>query len=155
MAHPTTRLTWRGVTIPPHILSRAGSLDALEIVAVPNAELRRVLLENRGIEDALAAAGARTIHADTDRGGDRRLLSIPRPPFHWSVRIHRPWSGGRPHEDIVCLRCRCPTTGREYLLIYYLREFSPPAKISEVVQRSAIRSQKSGRFLKRPWRAAV
>jgi len=33
-------------------------------------------------------------------------------------------------------------------LIYYLRELSPAAKISEVVQRSEVRGQKSGRFLR-------
>ncbi|HEY0734377.1 MAG TPA: hypothetical protein VGD69_05685 [Herpetosiphonaceae bacterium] len=93
-------LRWRGVPITPRIAFEAETLTADEVLAQPNAELRRVLLERLGYGAFLATAQAITLDQDEDPGGERRLLKVPL----------------KGDEDLVCVAVYCPSTGRQYLI---------------------------------------
>lgn len=58
------------------------------------------MIERMGYLRFAREAQARTLDADTDRGGPRALLSIDL----------------NEDEPLVGLLCRCPSTGRQYLL---------------------------------------
>jgi hypothetical protein len=100
----SVRILWRGVVVPPEVVFRPETLTPEQILDQRNAELRRVILERLGLEEVLRQAKAEIVDSDRDPGGDRRL-----------VRIRLP---GRPARapDRRYLHCRCPSTGREYLL---------------------------------------
>lgn len=89
------RVMWRGVAIRSEAIFDPERLSAREILEEPNAEVRRVLLERVGCDRVLERALARTIHQDQDAGGPRRLVQVERNRY---------------------LQCRCPSTGRVYLL---------------------------------------
>ena len=93
-------LRWRGVPITARIAFEAETLTADEVLAQPNAELRRVLLERMGYAAFLATAQAIVLDQDEDPGGERRLLKVPL----------------RGDEDLVCVAVYCPSTGRQYLI---------------------------------------
>jgi hypothetical protein len=95
----SARLLWRGAVVPPEVVFRPESLTPDQIFGEPNAELRRLMLERVGLERVLRRANALTLDSDTDAGGKRRLVEV-------SV-------AGDPR---VYLQCRCPSTGRHYLL---------------------------------------
>jgi len=92
-----TQLLWRGVLVPPEVVFHPERLGPHRILREENAELRRVMLERVGLETTLGQCGAQTIHADTDAGGPRRLVYIEQLRYSY-------------------LLCRCPSTGRQYLL---------------------------------------
>jgi hypothetical protein len=94
------RLRWRGVPVEARVAFRPQSITAAEVLATPNVELRRVLLERMGYARFLAAAGARVLDADRDPGGERQLLTVPL----------------RGDEPLVCVAVRCPSTGRRYII---------------------------------------
>jgi hypothetical protein len=96
----TTRLRWRGVRIDRRLAFAPESLTAAEILKQPNAELRRVMIERMGALAFAKQARAKILDEDSDAGGRRQLLQIPLPE----------------DEALVGLNCRCPSTGREYLL---------------------------------------
>jgi hypothetical protein len=100
----SSRLLWRGVVVPPEFVFRPESLTLQQILGQRNAELRRVILERVGMDDVLSRARAMVEDCDQDPGGIRRL-----------VRIRLRGRFGRA-EDHSYLHCRCPSTGREYLL---------------------------------------
>jgi hypothetical protein len=100
----SVRLLWRGVVVPPEVIFRPGTLTPERILGERNAELRRVMLERAGFEEVLRRANARIVDSDQDPGGARRL-----------VRIAMPARFGRAR-DRYYLHCRCPSTGRDYLL---------------------------------------
>jgi len=58
------------------------------------------MLERYGIERFITAAKTELVHADSDRGGERKLLRIP-------------FSDDEP---LVCLQVHCPSTGALYIL---------------------------------------
>lgn len=95
-----TRLRWRGVRIDQRLAFKPESLTASEILAERNAELRRVMIERLGALEFAKQANASILDQDSDPGGLRQLLHIPLPA----------------DEPLVGLNCRCPSTGREYLL---------------------------------------
>lgn len=95
-----TRLRWRGVRIDRRIAFEPASITAMEALKEPNAELRRVMIERMGALEFAQQANAQVLDEDTDAGGRRRLLHIPL----------------EQDEPLVGLNCRCPSTGREYLL---------------------------------------
>jgi hypothetical protein len=95
-----TPLRWRGVPVDERIAFRPETISVAEILHEANVERRRVLLERMGYDSFLARAEARVIHADTDPGGERRLLKVPMPG----------------DEDLVCLAVYCPSTGRQYVI---------------------------------------
>jgi hypothetical protein len=59
-------------------------------------------LDRIGCDELLTSAGAVTIDEDVDAGGPRKLVQVHLPNFSW-----------RP---LRYLQCRCPSTGRTYLL---------------------------------------
>lgn len=89
---------FRGVRVPPEVVFAPWTLDAARILGERNTELRRVMLERAGFDDVLKRARATTLDADRDPGGERRLLEVRLPG---AARF---------------LDCRCPSTGRRYLL---------------------------------------
>jgi hypothetical protein len=100
---------WRGVRVPAMRLFAAALLDPQIILLERNAELRRVLLERAGVESVLQRACARVVDEDTDAGGPRRLVEVV---FERLARHLR-------SEQRLAARyllCRCPSTGRQYLL---------------------------------------
>ncbi|MBE7210468.1 MAG: hypothetical protein INR65_05570 [Gluconacetobacter diazotrophicus] len=94
------RLRWRGVEINAQIAFFPETLTAAQILAEPNAEVRRVMLERHGLDSFLREADAHVLDEDTDPGGLRRLLRVPLPG----------------DEDLVCVSLLCPSTGRQYLI---------------------------------------
>jgi hypothetical protein len=96
----STRLRWRGVRINQRLAFAPESLTASEILNEANAELRRVMIERMGALEFVKEAQAKILDEDSDVGGRRQLLQIPLPE----------------DESLVGLNCRCPSTGREYLL---------------------------------------
>ncbi len=98
------RLQWRGVEVPPRVAFEPQALDETDIFNAPNMELRRVMLQRIGMERFFhlvqRQGTVEVIEADADRGGPRRLLRLSL--FRAGVE--------------TCLECRCPSTGRLYLL---------------------------------------
>jgi hypothetical protein len=94
------RLRWRGVRIDQRLAFHPESLTATEILKERNAELRRVMIERMGALEFAKQTNAQVLDEDSDPGGRRQLLQIPLPE----------------DEPLVGLNCRCPSTGREYLL---------------------------------------
>ena len=92
-------LTWRHVAMTERALFRTATMSVDEVLAEPNVEIRRVLIERYGIA-RLAAAGGEVLDADVDVGGGRRLLRV-------SVGHHEPF---------VMLEVHCPSTGRPFHL---------------------------------------
>lgn len=93
-------IRWNGVPVDARIAFRPDQLDVSEIMAEPNVERRRVMMERFGFERFMAAAGAEVIDADTDRGGPRRLLRVAIPG----------------DEPLVCVSVICPSTQRHFML---------------------------------------
>ena len=93
-------LRWRGVAIDARIAFLPETITSDEVLAEPNAERRRVMLERMGYERFFDGAKAQLLDRDTDPGGERRLMKV---------------SMGR-DEDLVCLAVSCPSTGRRYVI---------------------------------------
>ncbi len=100
----TASLLWRGVVVPPDVVFRPESLTPEQILGQRNAELRRVILERVGLDRVLRDAKAEVVDRDRDAGGDRRLIVL---------RLRDRFGQARTH---CYLHCRCPSTGRDYLL---------------------------------------
>ena len=94
------QLRWRGVIVDERVAFRPELITADEILAEPNAERRRVLLERMGYDTFLAHAKATTLDEDRDAGGPRRLVRVPM----------------KDDEDLVCVSVICPSTGRQYVI---------------------------------------
>jgi hypothetical protein len=93
-------LRWRGVRIDERIAFHPEQLSAKEALAEKNAERRRVIIERMGYLRFAQEAKAKVLDEDQDRAGKRQLLSIDL----------------KEDEPLVGLSCRCPSTGRQYLL---------------------------------------
>ncbi len=93
-------LRWRGVRVDARIAFFPEQITAEEVLAEPNAELRRVMIERMGFEKFLKVAGAEVLHEDRDAGGPRQLLRVP-------------LAGDEP---LVVVSVRCPSTARHYLI---------------------------------------
>lgn len=102
------RLRWRGVAVTERVAFRPETITADEILAEPNAEVRRVMLERVGFEWFFDQADAEVLDADRDPGGERKLLRLALPG----------------DEPLVCVSLACPSTGRRYVLRV------PPAMIT-------------------------
>lgn len=94
------RLRWRGVTVSDKVVFSPESLTTAEILAEPNAEVRRVMLDRCGLERFLAEAHATIRDKDEDPGGQRQLVAVDLPG----------------DEPLVCVIVHCPSTGRRYLI---------------------------------------
>lgn len=146
------RIRVRGVLLEPQEALHPDAINPVAVLAHPNAEVRRVLLENMGLETLLARVAHAIIDEDTDPGGRRRLihfqlpdspprshsrspaLPIPSPQpgsaqalgeasGRLMARVWRALFGVRPApaprafpRERRFLECRCPSTGRQYLL---------------------------------------
>ncbi|NLS95422.1 MAG: hypothetical protein GXX96_25055 [Planctomycetaceae bacterium] len=93
------QLLWRGMAVRPAVVFHPETLQPAEILGERNTELRRIMLERVGLDVVLSKSGATVLNEDTDPGGPRLLLEI-------KVGLQR-------HHY---LHCRCPSTGRQYLL---------------------------------------
>jgi hypothetical protein len=93
-------IRWHGVPIDERIAFRPETLDAREILAEPNAERRRVMMERFGLDRFMRDAKAQMLDQDRDAGGPRRLLRIELPD----------------DEPLVCVSVICPSTQRQYML---------------------------------------
>lgn len=100
----SARVMWRGVVVPPDVVFRPETLTPAQILGQWNAELRRVMLERAGLDRVLRRANAEVLDRDTDAGGERRLVRVTFRNPVWMA------------EPRCYLHCRCPSTGREYLL---------------------------------------
>lgn len=94
------QLRWRGVAVDRRVAFCPELITADEILAEPNAERRRVLLERMGYESFLAHARAEVLDEDRDPGGPRRLVRVP-------MGVDEP---------LVCVSVLCPSTGRQYVI---------------------------------------
>ncbi|TSA87434.1 hypothetical protein FNU79_02820 [Deinococcus detaillensis] len=93
-------LRWRGVRISERLAFEPETISGVEIVAEPNTEVRRVMMERVGYERFLDEVGARVLDRDTDAGGERVLVRVELPE----------------DEPFVAVCVSCPSTGRRYTL---------------------------------------
>jgi hypothetical protein len=93
-------LRWRGVTVDARIAFRPETIAPADVLAEPNAERRRVLLERVGYERFFEEVHHEVLDRDEDRGGPRSLVRVPL----------------EGDESLVCLFVRCPSTARRYVL---------------------------------------
>jgi hypothetical protein len=93
-------LRWRGVTVDERIAFRPEEITPAEVLAQPNAELRRVMLERVGLERFVEEANCEVLDTDSAPGGSRTLYRVA-------------LDGDEP---LVCVSVGCPSTGRRYLL---------------------------------------
>ncbi len=100
----SVRLLWRGMLVPPEVVFCPETLTPERILGERNAELRRVMLKRVGLDDLLRRSKAELLDTDLDAGGVRRLVRIG-----MTDRLGR-------LQDRRYLHCRCPSTGRDFLL---------------------------------------
>ncbi len=93
-------LRWRGVTVDERIAFSPDEITAVEVLAEPNAELRRVKMERIGFDRFVAEAEPKVLDTDTDPGGERRLLRVEL----------------EDDEPLVVVAVSCPSTGGRYVL---------------------------------------
>lgn len=92
------RWAFRRMITTSDLLFPTGVVDPLRLLGVRNTELRRLLLDRVGVDAVLEHLQVEVVDADEDPGGPRRLLRVPALGGH------------------QLLDCRCPSTGRRYLL---------------------------------------
>jgi hypothetical protein len=123
-------LRWRGVAIDYRIAFQPDQLTSEQVLNEKNAERRRVMIERMGAEEFFRQAKPKVLDSDQDAGGKRQLLRVPL----------------EGDEDIVCLACNCPSTGRNYFLrvppdmkschqaAAWMAGFDDPAKYKPVME---------------------
>jgi hypothetical protein len=90
-----------GVLAPAYIVEQPEEITAERVLAQPNAEVRRVMIDRMGEERFVAEAKPEVLDEDIDGGGQERQL----------LRIAL--NGDEP---FVAVRVSCPSTGHRYLL---------------------------------------
>jgi hypothetical protein len=93
-------LRWSGARIDRRIALEPHTITAEEVLGERNAEIRRAMLDRVGLSRFLAEVKADRLDADRDPGGPRELLRMKL----------------EGDEDLVALSCRCPSTGRHYMI---------------------------------------
>jgi hypothetical protein len=93
-------LRWRGVRVDERVAFHPEAIDPSEVLAEPNAERRRVLLDRVGYDRFLEAVQPEVLDRDTDPGGPRALIRVAMTN----------------DEPLVCLVVSCPSTARRYVL---------------------------------------
>ena len=96
--HSQTTVT--KTTAEAAIASPPGLPSGQEILNTENAELRRILIEQLGYEAFLQQVGGLIRDRDTDRGGERQLISV-------SLENDEP---------LMLLKVICPSTGHLHVL---------------------------------------
>jgi hypothetical protein len=99
-AGSVSALRWRGVRVGERLAFAPHTISGAEILAQPNAEVRRVMMERIGSERFLEEVGAKVLDRDTDAGGERTLVRVDLPD----------------DEPFVAVCVGCPSTGRRYTL---------------------------------------
>lgn len=94
------RLRWKGVMVPEKVIFAPETMTAAEILAEPNAEVRRVMLDRFGLERLLAETKGTVRDEDKDAGGTRQLVAVDLPG----------------DEPLVCVVVLCPSTSRRYMI---------------------------------------
>jgi hypothetical protein len=99
---------WHGVRVTAQIIEHPEQITAAAILAEPNAEVRRVMIERVGLERFMAEAGAKVIDSDIQPmlDGDptiNELLSIDLPTDD-------------PEVFLKAVKVIDPSTGRTYLI---------------------------------------
>ncbi len=89
-----------GLPVSHQVALQAGSITAADIFNQRNAEVRRVMLSQFGLDRFFATVGGDLLDIDRDAGGLRRLLRVRLPD----------------DEDLVCVSVVCPSTGHQHLL---------------------------------------
>ena len=87
---------WHGVRVPEKVITAPESLDPAKVIAEPNAEIRRVMIDRVGMDRILRELKAKMLHRD--RTGRLYRLKIPG------------------DEAVVAVRVKDPSTDREYWL---------------------------------------
>jgi hypothetical protein len=100
LPNPRTPLRWRGVQVESRIVFAPESINAQEVLATPNTELRRVMLERMTHEKFLLEVNAEVLDQDHDTGGVRKLLKV----------------NLEDDEALVAIWVICPSTDRNYVL---------------------------------------
>jgi hypothetical protein len=100
LPNPRTPLRWRGVQVESRIVFAPETISAQEVLATPNTELRRVMLERMSHEKFLLEVNAQVLDQDTDTGGVRKLLKV----------------NLEDDEPLVAIWVICPSTDRNYVL---------------------------------------
>jgi hypothetical protein len=95
-----TPLRWRGVQVDRRIVFAPETISAQEVLATPNTELRRVMLERMSHEKFLLEVSAQVLDQDHDTGGVRKLLKVTL----------------EDDEALVAIWVICPSTDRNYVL---------------------------------------
>jgi hypothetical protein len=93
-------LRFRGVPVSYREVFERETLQPRDVLGESNAERRRVLLELLGYERFMLESSAQTLDADSDPGGERRLLKVEL----------------QDDEPLVVLAVLCPSTGHQYTL---------------------------------------
>ncbi|MBZ9750181.1 hypothetical protein K7W42_04820 [Deinococcus sp. HMF7604] len=93
-------LRWRGVRVDARVAFQPDTLTGAEVLAEPNTEVRRVMMERMGYERFLTEVGAEVLDRDRDAGGERTLVRVPLPD----------------DEPFVAVSVACPSTARQYVL---------------------------------------
>ncbi len=97
---PRIPLRWRGVQVESRIVFAPEAITAQEVLATPNTELRRVMLERMSHEKFLLEVNAEVLDQDRDTGGVRKLLQV----------------NLEDDEALVAIWVICPSTDRNYVL---------------------------------------
>lgn len=93
-------LRWRGVRVDARVAFAPETLTGAGVLAEPNTEVRRVMMERMGYARFLDEVGAEVLDRDRDAGGERTLVRVA--------------LGG--DEPFVAISVSCPSTGRQYVL---------------------------------------
>lgn len=129
---------YHGVRVPEHVIMHPETITAAGVLAEPNAEVVRVMLERMGMERFIAEAGATVIDEDTRPVNVIRYGNVPemlaqsarnaelsaeiRDAFGIDAQVvtvteqRTLYRVARPDEDIVAVRVTCPSTGSHYLI---------------------------------------
>jgi hypothetical protein len=114
---------WHGVRVPERVIMQPESLSADDVLAEPNAEVSRVMLERMGIERFMASAQAEVLDRDTVMVSTPLAMEYRGEPMVLEtaeyqrelLRVRRREGDGNPN-PIVAVRVTCPSTGHGYLL---------------------------------------
>ncbi len=96
---------WRGRFVPWELIFEPETLSPERILLESNTEIRRLMIEQVGIDSLVRRTDAKVLDADRDPGGRRELLEF-------ALNVNRRQGPLRAR----FLSCICPSTARQFLL---------------------------------------